>query len=231
VTRPSDSLPAERDQLETAFSAPLVRLCEALRAGGVALVDREGETVDYAGALSPFEIRVAAAEWRLILDLLERSRASAWRTTNELRFRGARRSYAVVRLEEGYALVILLPRYRFEISPRAVDEAVRDVSFEAGLKLPRAPRSGRDHWIQVDVRCQGRASRRPAAVCLQGTWRDVQVLGRFSVAGSESQAIGFRGQLMTGEEVTLVREPFGRWYMDTLARELPAPGTRESAGP
>lgn len=221
MTRRTGSPRVDRDQLETAFSGPLVRLCDALRAGGVALVDREGETVDYAGFLPPFEIRVAAAEWRLILNLLEQSRASAWRTTTELRFRGARRSYAVVRLEEGYALVIVLSRYRFAISPRAVDEAVRDVSFEAGLKLPRAPRSGRDHWIQVDVRSEGHPSRRPVAVCHQGTWRDVQVLGSFSVAGSESRAIGFRAQLKTGEEVTLVREPFGRWYIDTLARDLP----------
>ncbi len=54
-----------RDQAVSAFSGALMRLCDAIAAHGAALVDAEGETVDYAGSLSPFEIRVAAAEWRL----------------------------------------------------------------------------------------------------------------------------------------------------------------------
>jgi hypothetical protein len=55
---------AVRDQAVSEFSGTLMRLCDATAAFGAALVDAEGETVDYAGSLSPFEIRVAAAEWR-----------------------------------------------------------------------------------------------------------------------------------------------------------------------
>ena len=63
---------ATRDQEPSAFSAILERLCRATGARGGAFVDVEGETVDYGGTLSPFAIKCAAAEWRLILQYLER---------------------------------------------------------------------------------------------------------------------------------------------------------------
>ena len=57
----------DRDQEASPFSAILWRLCEGCSAHAAALVDKEGETVDYAGRISPYEIRVAAAELRLVL--------------------------------------------------------------------------------------------------------------------------------------------------------------------
>jgi hypothetical protein len=58
---------AVRDQSDSAFSAILGQLCDDCGALAAALVDGEGETVDYAGLLSPYEIKVAAAEWRIVL--------------------------------------------------------------------------------------------------------------------------------------------------------------------
>ncbi len=56
-----------RDQAASNFAATLGRLCDAVPAVSAALVDGEGETVDYSGSLSPYEIRVAAAEWQLVV--------------------------------------------------------------------------------------------------------------------------------------------------------------------
>ena len=56
--------PTARDQAETAFTAILASLVERVPgAHAAALVDAEGETVDYAGDGEPFFLRVAAAAW------------------------------------------------------------------------------------------------------------------------------------------------------------------------
>ena len=59
-----------RDQEVTPFSSTLMRFCEGTAALGAALVNGLGETVDYAGSVEPFDIKVAAAEWQLVLAML-----------------------------------------------------------------------------------------------------------------------------------------------------------------
>src|SRR5690606_6550743 len=66
VMSPRRALFGERDQALSTFAATLGRLCDVLPAQAAALVDGEGETVDYAGRLIPYETRVAAAEWQLV---------------------------------------------------------------------------------------------------------------------------------------------------------------------
>jgi hypothetical protein len=109
-----------------------MRLCDATAARGAALVDAEGETVDYAGCLEPFEIRVVAAEWRLMLAALA-EQPTLSEGAQEILYRGSKRSFAVVSMQDGYALVIELSRTSLRLSPRAISEALRTLALEAGL--------------------------------------------------------------------------------------------------
>src|SRR5688572_10427998 len=100
-----------RDQAATSFGGVLMRLCDNTGAHGAALVDLQGETVDYAGIIDPYEIRVAAAEWRLVFTVLAESRIKGWAATSELMIRATKRSYAAFMLPEGYSIVVqLTPR-------------------------------------------------------------------------------------------------------------------------
>ncbi len=111
-----------RDQRVTSFSTALMRLCDGVGAVGAALVDAEGETVDYAGAMDPFDIKVAAAEWAVVLVLLKSSRVPAWADTETLVIRGGRKSYFVRALVDGYAIVLQLLPHAFGISHRGVSD-------------------------------------------------------------------------------------------------------------
>lgn len=205
---------AGRDQRASAFSAVLMRLCDSVGAVGAALVDAEGETVDYAGAIDPFDIKVAAAEWVILLALLRSSRIPSWPETRSVVIRAAKKSFFVQTLADGYAIVIQLLPHAFSVSQRAITEAVRELSLEAGLDLPSELRKPREYWCRIDVRCEARRPRRPSAVWLEGAWSAVEVLGRWS-ADLGPREVGYRARLASGAELTLVRERLGRWYVET----------------
>lgn len=203
---------APRDQAASAFSTILLRLVDGTDAVSAMLVDADGETVDYAGAGSPFDLKVAAAEWRLVLRVLEGSRVPHWRQSREVYFRGGARSFAVFSMTDGYALVLELPSRAFDVSPRALAEASRELEAEGGLRLERVP-ADEERWARIDVRPASDDHRRPAAVWVEGAWVNVEVLGRYTLGPRET---GYRARLATGAELTLIREPLGRWYADVL---------------
>ena len=91
------------------------------------MVDADGEAIDYAGRIEPFDIRVAAAEWRIVLARLERCRQQALGGATRLLARGVRKSFACVLLPEGYALVAQLVPHCFNVSSRALSEAIREI--------------------------------------------------------------------------------------------------------
>lgn len=213
MSRPRRSL-AVRDQAVSAFSGALMRLCDATAARGAALVDAEGETVDYAGCLEPFEIRVVAAEWRLLLGVLAEQLVLSGGAM-EILYRGSKRSFTVVSMQDGYALVIELPHMSLRLSPRAVSEALRALALEAGLPQNPTLGIGRERWTRVDVRWDGH-KRRPSAIWLLGGWQPIEVLGRFVESEPGHRTVGFRGRLSDGTEMTLVREPMGIWYADEI---------------
>lgn len=202
-----------RDQHASAFSAVLLRLCDAVGARGAALVDAEGETVDYAGAIDPFDIKVAAAELVVLLALLRDAKTMGFPETEEIALRGAKKSYFVQILSDGYALVIQLLPHAFAASRRAVHEAARELSAEAGLSLPRALQNEAEHWRRVDVRCEASDLRRPRAMWVGGGWCALELLGRWT-ADLNRGDVGYRARLPNGAEITLVRERLGRWYTD-----------------
>jgi hypothetical protein len=206
--------PVARDQFVSTFGEILSRLCDGTGALGAALVDQEGETVDYAADVDPFDVKVAAAEWRLALELARAHRAPLWRNAEQLLVRAQKRSFAVIALEEGYALVVLMLKHSFGISSRALGQAVREVCSEAGLALPAAFENEKERWVRVEVRTRKDDPRRPEAILHESDWRPLVILGHFSSGTRLYMEIGFRARLPSGEEVTLVREPLGRWYAD-----------------
>jgi hypothetical protein len=206
---------ARRDQGMSPFSAVLMRLCEAAGAVGAALVDPEGETVDYAGAIDPFDIKVTAAEWVILLGLLRNSRVPVLRETDEIALRAAKKSFLLKHLADGYAVVVVLPSHAFGVSRRGLAEAVRELCEEAGLALPSSTRQDADKWRRVEVLAVAADPRRPSAVWVGGAWSPVEILGRLTI-GLGSREVGYRARLPTGAEITLIREPLGRWYSDSV---------------
>jgi hypothetical protein len=206
----SRQLFGRRDQLPSSFAPTLGRLCSSAGVVGAALVDSDGEAVDYAGRVSPFDIRVAAAEWRIILSRLGRCRHSPWKETRQVMVRGVNKSFGAVLLPEGYALVMqLLPRC-FRVSPRALSEAVREVCENAGLEMP----SPAAQWMRVQVTESPSPHRRPRSVWVNRKWLPVEVLGRWVGPELLPNEIGYRVRLLDGAEVTLVREPLAQWFAD-----------------
>lgn len=206
-----------RDQAVSAFGAVLLRFCDSIDAPGAALVDSEGETVDYAGVIDPFEIRVAAAEWQLIIRLLRTSNVPAWRATEEVVVRCGLKSFLVVILGEGYSVVAELLPHCFGVSHRAIGEAARELCDEAGLEVPEALRE-LVRWTRVQVQTSSNDERRPLSVWMAGSWCHVEVLGRYHASDLARSEVGYRVRLITGAEVMLVREALGRWYAEDMPR-------------
>ena len=206
----SRQLFGRRDQMPSSFAPTLGRLCSSAGVLGAALVDRDGEAVDYAGRVSPFDIRVAAAEWRIVLSRLARCAHAPWKDTRQVMIRGVNKSFGAVLLPEGYALVLqLLPRC-FRVSPRALAEAVREICENAGLEMP----SRSSQWMRVQVNESPAPQRRPRSVWVHRKWLPVEVLGRWVGPELLPNEIGYRVRLLGGAEVTLVREPLAQWFAD-----------------
>lgn len=204
-----DVAPATRDTDATQFSAILGALVARVSgAYAAALVDSEGETVDYAGRGDPFDLRVAAAHVQIaVRDVarLEHLAEPRW-----LILRGGQKSVAAAALPDGYTLMLLLrPRAAFTVSPRALDVCARALAAEAGWSHPE--RRGRaDHvvWYPAEVETDHRG--RPVAVGAERL--AVEVLG--AVVGLSALERGFRVRTSRGGELTLVREAQARWYAD-----------------
>jgi hypothetical protein len=203
----------DRDQRATAFSAALMRLCDAASALGAALVDAEGETVAFAGVVDPFDIKVAAAEWAVVISRLRAMRVPLLAGTEIVRVRARKKSFVMSALADDYSLIVQLLPHAFAISERAMSEAVREVSLEAGLPLPPSCLRAKEQWCRVDVRCEPAPSRRPAALWVRGGWLPLEVLGRWT-RGLGSHEVGYRARLKSGAEFALVRERLGRWYTE-----------------
>lgn len=204
-----------RDQDASPFSAILWRLCDASDAHAVALVDKEGETVDYAGRITPYEIRVAAAELRLVLAFTHTADIPGFSKVNDLRIRTGLRSYAIFALGDGYAIVLELVRYSSSVSPRGLLQAMLELEGEAGIQSVLQPGSTR--WSRVEVRASREDARRPGAIWLDGAWHVVTVLGRYRSADLARRERGYLTRLPNGAEFSLVREPLGVWFAADLS--------------
>lgn len=220
---------APRDQSPSGFAAPLGRLCDALPAVAAAVVDSEGETVDYAGFVEPFSIKVAAAEMQLLLSQMASCGFDAWACAHEVVIRARGGTFAGLRLAEHYSLIVQLAHGSFAFSHRALSEAIRELCAEAVLEPPRW--LGGEQWLRVDVQDDGTEARRPLAVWIQKAWSPLTVIGRYQGHELLPRELAYRVQLDDGQETTLVRERLGKWYSDHLllqtARAEP-PGSPEN---
>ncbi len=139
-------------------------------------MDFEGETIDYAGGLDPFDVKVTAAHWQLVLAEVAGSRLGVSR---QITVRAHRKSYIVRQLQPEYALVLVLhPRAAFAASHRALQEAEARLCAEAGWSTSRTTR-----WYCVDVETEASDRGRPARLRGAGGWQPVEVMGSMVASG------------------------------------------------
>jgi predicted regulator of Ras-like GTPase activity (Roadblock/LC7/MglB family) len=204
--RPTLALP--RDTEATAFTTILSELIRRIPgARAAALVDTDGEAVDYAGELSPFDVKIAGAHLQIVLGELRRLPHLA--RLRQVVVRGGAKSFIVRALEDAYAVVVVLSqRAGFASTSRAFTVFERALLAEAGIG---APPPG-PVWTPVMVEQDARA--RPQTLCSAAgnAPHGVEVLG--AVMGLLPGERGFRVRLAGGFETTLVREPGGAWYTE-----------------
>jgi hypothetical protein len=207
---------AARDQSDSPFSSILARLCEDSGALAAALVDAEGETVDYAGILEPYDVKVMAAEWRIVLAVVEDSPSALFQRVSSMSVRARGRSYLIEAMPDGYAIALRLPRHSFSVSRRALSQALRELGSEAGIELPEA--RTQLNWARVQVRTpDAQDQHRPDAIWLGDRWSPVTILGRYQARDLLRSERGYLARLVTGAEVFLVREPLGIWFIDNAS--------------
>jgi hypothetical protein len=211
---------APHDLRESAFASILADFVARVPgAQGVVLVDRDGETVDYAGRGDPYEMRLAAAHLRIVLD--QATGQPSLVGTRSLLVRAKRSSFSVHALPDGYALVVSLVRGAgFRGLTRAFPVCARLLAIEAGWEA--GPMSWHPVEVVVDARLAPRAVRFEAGGAARGGPRaanearhelPLEVLGRYRSTMPEHEK-AWRVRLENGVELTLVREAGGRWYAD-----------------
>lgn len=194
----------ERDQAPSSFASILDRLVVSTpSARGAALVDFEGETVDYAGRLDPYELKIAAATWQIVLAEVGET---ALAMPRQIVIRAERSGFVLRRVNDEYAIVLVLhARAAFAVSERALDEAETALASEAGWK-----RKNRPAWFSVSVHTG--PEHRPVELFFADRWQPIDVMG--AVVGLRDRERGYRVRLPSGVEMMLVRERNGLWFCD-----------------
>jgi hypothetical protein len=197
-----------RDQSKSTFTEILERLLAATPgAEAVALVDFEGETVDYTGRLDTFDLKIAAAHWQIVL--AETAETPAIGAIRQITLRARGRGYVVRRVQENYAVLIILHRRAaFAVSERALIEVQARLSVEAGWTGP----SPESCWYRVAVEPDPHDRTRPSKMRVAGSFHPIEIMG--SVRGLAPREKGFRIRLSSGAEMMLVRERLGGWFAD-----------------
>jgi hypothetical protein len=201
-----------RAEDETPFTVILRRHVDATPGAlGAALVDSEGEAVDYAGdTIDPFDLKIAAAHWRIVLSDIERGKlAEQGGATTSLVVLTERRGFVLTALPDGYALLsILKANAALGHADRSVDMTLRALYREASWNAP--PDAFR--WHAIDVEIDPRA--RPFRIRIRHQWTLVTPIGRV-IAGLQPGEVGWRVDVPAAEcETTLVLGRDDRWYAD-----------------
>ena len=197
-----------RDQDPSIFTKILRSLlCSVPSAIGAMLVDYEGETVDYAGALDAFDLKVTAAHWQLVLQ--QTNESGRFGAVRQLTVRARGKSYIVRRIHPAYTMVMVLhPRAAFAAPERALHEATQLLCAEAGFDTELSD----SRWFAVEVRTELHDRGRPQALLVGSRWQPVEVMG--AMVGLRPREKGFRVRLPSGAELLLVRERYGSWFAD-----------------
>lgn len=211
-----------RAEDETPFTLILRKHIEATPGSlGAALVDGEGEAVDYAGdTLDPFDLKVAAAHWRLVLSDIERGKLSAeGGATMRLIVLTEKRSFVLTALPDGYALLsILEANAAMGHADRSLDGTLRALHREAGWAFP----PGAFRWHPIEVEVDARA--RPTRIRVRHQWTEVVPIGRIA-QGLQPGEVGWRVDITHADcETTLVLGRDDHWYADL---QLEGDGTED----
>jgi hypothetical protein len=207
-----------RDTDATAFTSILTDLIARIPgAHSAALVDGLGESVDYTGRFAPFDVKVAAAHYRIIIDEV-RARAP-FVNLRTLVVRGSSGSFIARLLPDDYAVVVLLGKRAGFGGLRAFHVCERALVAEAGLTPRPVPA-----WSVVAVECDAR--RRPIRVLSFDRKQSLRadVLGTLLDQPNRERA--FRVRLESGAEVMLVRERGGTWYAEEPIDFMRGPASR-----
>jgi hypothetical protein len=211
--------PLPRDQDASPFHFILEEFLDLVPfARGAAVFDFEGETVDYAGGVDPYDLKVAAATFQIMLH--EARNLAIGRGLRSVNMNLTTASYLVHVLDDGYSLLVVLRTLGAHcVSERLLREVRGRLLAEAGLEDP-TPAT----WHRVEALVSSRG--RPSAIRdpRLSEWVAVDVLGSFAVPGTER---GFRVHTATGSELNLVGERQGLWFIDekldvALRAESPA---------
>jgi hypothetical protein len=178
---------------------------------GAALVDGQGEAVDYAGdTMDPFDLKVAAAHFRIVLNDIDGGRlAVEGGMTARLLVLTEKRGFVLTALPEGYALLsILRANAALGHADRSIDVTLRGLYREAGWDSP----PGAFRWHPIDVEIDPRA--RPHRIRVRHQWTAVQPIGRMT-GGLQPGEVGWRVDVPAAEcEITLVLGRDDKWYAD-----------------
>lgn len=195
-----------REQARSAFTVILETLVDSCPDSvGAVLVDGEGEAVDYAGALTAFDLKLTGAHWQIVMrGLLDRGGVH---TATKFLVRAETLGYVVLALADGYVLVVACrPDAAFSISHRALRQCELELSAEAGWPVP-APAATR--WTRVQVRLD--AVGHPTDLSLHGRTRPLRGL-RAATSLSNAER-GYRLKSARGLDLSLVCEASGHWYL------------------
>jgi hypothetical protein len=174
------------------------------------LVDHEGEAVDYAGNLPPYEAKLAGAHWQIVLrEVFEASRvqSSGAGEPHSIVVRTATRGFLLRRVFGDYVVIVVCePNVLSTLSDRALSQVEHELRREAGWpELDGASA----YWERVMVSCDERGHpervhrpREPA--------EPLEVVGPLDVVGDFER--GFHARTERGRRLVLVREPSGFWY-------------------
>ncbi len=169
------------------------------------LVDKDGESVDYAGAGEPFDIKVTGAYWQIVQRFFRQCHMFAG--TRELVIRCGKKSFLLRALPDDYVVVVSLHRHAgYSGVDRALSACVHALAREARWDLPEETRS----WFAIHV--ESDAKRRPIRIIYGGLAERVEVVG--TIVGLRKCDRGFRIRLASGPEITVVREPGDFWYAE-----------------
>jgi hypothetical protein len=200
---------AERDQVESAFTAILRRLYDAVPSVIAAVfVDMEGESIDYVAAIDPYDAKVAAAHMHMLLVRMRGERLPPLLgETFAFEVVAEEREIWVRQFCDEYALVVLLlPGFDASELRDAVAAAGREFREEVGLAAPAW--EGRER-LSVRVRASSGWNYAPAGFSLGGSRFGISaVLGRWTEPArpGESSCVCFRVRTQHGEELTLAHD-------------------------
>ncbi len=208
---------APRDQDESAFTEILRRMREKVPAVLAAVfVDTEGECIDYASKLEPFDAKVSAAHMLVMMSMLQGNREKiGLGEPYVLEISADERELWVVRMGGEYVLVVVLePSFDRVDLTNAVAVASGEFRTEVGIEAPAWEGAGKR--LSVRVRPSPGWHYAPEDYSDGGVRVLISdVLGRWTEADEAGQElICFRVRTREGQELTLVHDPEGDgWVM------------------